>query len=160
MLNSAVRKRWQEFMEYTTQEVILNKLWEVIQDEWKKIDPAKLYCIAEHKVDIAAKAEPVWVLKAVDGKLFTLLKTRRSLALFDDPRLRGRALIMKGRVFPGTQVLEVTFIQSVRKGVVHDVFYYCDICVIKFLAPGPCVCCREPVVLMEKPAGKKNAPVD
>ena len=79
----------------------------------------------QHKVDIAAKAEPVWVLKAVDGKLFTLLKTRRSLALFDDPRLRGRALIMKGRVFPGTQVLEVTFIQSVRKGVVHDVFYYC-----------------------------------
>jgi len=114
----------------------------------------------QHKVDIAAKAEPVWVLKAVDGKLFTLLKTRRSLALFDDPRLRGRALIMKGRVFPGTQVLEVTFIQSVRKEVVHDVFYYCDICVIKFLAPGPCVCCREPVVLMEKPAGKKNAPVD
>ena len=114
----------------------------------------------QHKVDIAAKAEPVWVLKAVDGKLFTLLKTRRSLALFDDPRLRGRALIMKGRVFPGTQVLEVTFIQSVRKEVVHDVFYYCDICVIKFLAPGPCVCCREPVVLMEKPAGKKNAPVN
>ena len=114
----------------------------------------------QHKVDIAAKAEPVWVLKAVDGKLFTLLKTRRSLALFDDPRLRGRTLIMKGRVFPGTQVLEVTFIQSVRKEVVHDVFYYCDICVIKFLAPGPCVCCREPVVLMEKPAGKKNAPVD
>ena len=34
----------------------------------------------QHKVDIAAKAEPVWVLKAVDGKLFTLLKTRRSLA--------------------------------------------------------------------------------
>jgi hypothetical protein len=67
---------------------------------------------------------------------------------------------VKGRVFPKTQVLEVTFIQSVRKGVVHDVFYYCDICVIKFLAPGPCVCCREPVVLMEKPAGKKNTPVD
>jgi len=114
----------------------------------------------QHKVDIASKVEPVWVLKARDGKLFTLLKTRRSLALFDDPRLRGRELIVKGRVFPKTQVLEVTFIQSVRKGVVHDVFYYCDICVIKFLAPGPCVCCREPVVLMEKPAGKKNTPVD
>jgi hypothetical protein len=114
----------------------------------------------KHKVAITAKAVPVWVFKSADGKLFTLLKTRRSLALFDDPRLRGRELIVKGRVFPGTQVLEVTFIQSVRKGAVHNVFYYCDICVIKFLAPGPCVCCREPVVLMEKPAGKKNAPVD
>ena len=114
----------------------------------------------QHKVDISTKAGPVWVFKAADGKLFTLLKTRRSLALFDDQRLRGRELIVKGRVFPKTQVLEVTFIQSVRKGVVYDVFYYCDICIIKFLAPGPCVCCREPVVLMEKPAGKKNAPVD
>ena len=113
-----------------------------------------------HKVDIAAKAEPVWVLKAADGRLYTLLKTRRSAALFDDKRLRGRELIVKGRLFPKTQVLEVTFIQSVRKGVVHDVFYYCDICVIKFLAPGPCVCCREPVVLMEKPEGKKNTPGD
>jgi len=113
-----------------------------------------------HKVAIAAKAPPVWVLKTADGRIYTLLKTRRSAALFDDQRLRGRELIVKGRVFPKTQVLEVTFIQSVRKGVVHDVFYYCDICVIKFLAPGPCVCCREPVVLMEKPAGKKNAPVD
>ena len=113
-----------------------------------------------HKVDIAAKAEPVWVLKAADGRLYTLLKTRRSAALFDDKRLRGRELIVKGRLFPKTQVLEVTFIQSVRKGVVHDVFYYCDICVITFLAPGPCVCCHEPVVLMEKPAGKKNTPVD
>jgi hypothetical protein len=114
----------------------------------------------QHKVDIAAKAPPIWVLKTVDGRIYTLLKTRRSLALFDDPRLRGRELIVKGRVFPKTQVLEVTFIQSVRKGVVHDVFYYCDICIIKFLAPGPCVCCREPVVLMEKPAKAKNAPVD
>ena len=113
-----------------------------------------------HKVDIASKASPVWVFKAVDGKVFTLLKTQRSLALFNDKRLRGRRLVVKGRVFPGTQVLEVTFIQSVRKGLLHDVFYYCDICVIKFLAPGPCVCCREPVVLMEKPAGEKNAPVD
>ena len=53
MLNSAVRKRWKEFMQYTTQDVILNRLWDVIQDEWDKIDPAKLSCIAEHKKDIA-----------------------------------------------------------------------------------------------------------
>jgi len=57
MLNSAVRKRWKEFMQYTTQDVILNRLWDVIQDEWDKIDPAKLYCIAEHKKDIAEQVK-------------------------------------------------------------------------------------------------------
>ena len=113
-----------------------------------------------HKVDIAAKASPVWVLRTADGRVYTLLRTRRSTALFEDKRLRGRELVVKGRVFPKTQVLEVTFIQSVRNGFVHDVFYWCDICIIKFLAPGPCVCCREPVLLREKPAKEKNAPVD
>ena len=44
MLNSAVRRRWKEFMRYTTREVILNKLWAAILDEWD-MDPAKLYCI-------------------------------------------------------------------------------------------------------------------
>ena len=30
-----------------------DKLWEVIQEEWRNIDPAKLYSISEHKLDIA-----------------------------------------------------------------------------------------------------------
>ena len=53
MLASGVRKRWKEFMRYTTREKILDQLWAVILDEWNKMDPAKLYCIAEHKKDIA-----------------------------------------------------------------------------------------------------------
>ena len=37
------------------------------------------------------------------------------------------------------------------KGVVHDLYYYCDTCAIRAVAPGDCVCCQAPVELVEKP---------
>jgi hypothetical protein len=39
-----------------------------------------------------------------------------------------------------------------RDGKVHELYYYCDICAIKGIDPGPCMCCREPVHLIEEPA--------
>ena len=109
-----------------------------------------------HTIDISADAEPFPGFKTAEGRLYTLLKTRRSLALFMDERLRGRELIVKGRLFPGTQIVEVTFIQSVRNGIVNDVYYYCDICAIKALTPEACACCREPVRLVEEPVKQKG----
>ena len=70
-LNSAVRRRWKEFMDYQTKdsegsgmEKILDKLWAVILDEWNKMDPAKLWVISEHKINIANQ-----VIKEGGGKL-------------------------------------------------------------------------------------------
>ena len=37
----------------TGMEKILDRLWAVVQDEWKKMDPAKLWVISEHKINIA-----------------------------------------------------------------------------------------------------------
>ena len=44
----------------------------------------------------------------------------------------------------------MTDMKSVHNGVVYDLFYYCDICAIKTLSPGPCMCCQGPVKLVEK----------
>jgi hypothetical protein len=59
-LNAGVRRRWKDFMDYATtdssstgMEKILDRLWAVVQDEWKKMDPAKLWVISEHKINIA-----------------------------------------------------------------------------------------------------------
>jgi len=51
----------------------------------------------------------------------------------------------------------VTKMKSIRNGVVCDLYYYCDICAIRTVAPGPCVCCQAPVELVEKPleSGKR-----
>jgi hypothetical protein len=104
----------------------------------------------ERGVDINAATAPLLGFKA-DGKIYTLVKTRNSLALFTDERLRERELILKGRLFEGSQLFEATVIQSVHKGVVHDLYYYCDICAIKSLTQEACACCQEPVRLVEEP---------
>ena len=44
-----------------------------------------------------------------------------------------------------------TNIKSIRNGVVHDLYYYCDICAIESVSPAECACCQGPVELVEKP---------
>jgi hypothetical protein len=111
----------------------------------------------EHGVDLGAGAATLLGFKTGDGRIYTLLKTRNSLALFTDERLRERELILKGRLFEGSQLFEATVIQSVHNGVVHDLYYYCDICSIKSLTQEACACCQEPVRLVEEPV-KRTQP--
>jgi hypothetical protein len=89
--------------------------------------------------------------RARDGVFYTLLRTRWSEGLFVDERLRELELIVRGQVLPKTQIFDVTSLRSVKNGVVHDLFYYCDICAIETPTPGPCLCCQAPVELVEKP---------
>ena len=109
-----------------------------------------------HEVDVSDRVAPLYGFKTDDGKIYTLLRTRRSLALFLDERLRARTLIIKGRQFPQTEIVEATFIQSVHDGVVHDLYYYCQICSIEALTPETCACCGEPVKLVEEPLKRKD----
>lgn len=85
------------------------------------------------------------------SEYYTLLRTSLSEALFVDNRLHEKELIITGRVFPKTQLLEVIRFASIHDGVVHEIYYYCDTCHIRTVAPGNCACCQAPVVLIEKP---------
>ena len=119
----------------------------------------RVVCIAEemnrrHATELPTGHAHVWGFLTADGKLFTLLETKFSEAIFKDQRVRAKELILKARVLPGTQVLEVANIHTVRDGVEQDFFYYCDVCSIKSISPEICACCREPVVLTEKPLGQ------
>ncbi len=109
-----------------------------------------------YRLELSSQVEPVYGFKTTEGRIYTLIKTRQSEALFMDQRLHQRELIIKGRQFPGSQVVEATFIQSVHQGRMHELYYYCDICSIKALTPEICSCCREPVRLVEEPAKSKN----
>src|SRR5688572_6647848 len=92
------------------------------------------------------------------GVLHTLVSNRLSSALFIDTKLQGRTLLLGGRVFPGTDTFEVTRnLRSIREGKVHELYYYCDICAIKGIEPGPCMCCREPMVLVEALEGNSKS---
>ena len=47
-----------------------------------------------------------------------------------DEQLREKDLIINGRVFPKTQLLEIVRFSSIKDGVVHELYYYCDTCYI------------------------------
>ncbi|HXG49704.1 MAG TPA: hypothetical protein VNO52_18945 [Methylomirabilota bacterium] len=116
----------------------------------------RMVCLIEelhrlHGAELPARHEHHYGFKTEDGRLFTLLRGTYSEALFADARLREKDLLLKARLFPGTQILEVLRIRSVRAGVVQDLYYYCDICAIRSVAPGVCDCCQAPMELVEKP---------
>ena len=116
----------------------------------------KIVCLAEemhthYKVERFGSREHLYGVKTEDGEYYTLLRTSLSEALFIDERLHANDLEISGRVFPKTRLLEVTRFLSIRDGVLHDLYYYCDTCYIRSVAPRNCDCCQAPVVLIERP---------
>ena len=116
----------------------------------------EIVCLAEemhthYNVELFKTHEHLYGVKAEDGKYYTLLRTSLAEALFVDEQLHEKDLLINGRVFPKTQLLEVIRFYAIKNGVVHELYYYCDTCYIRAVAPGDCDCCQAPVVLIEKP---------
>jgi hypothetical protein len=116
----------------------------------------KVVCLPEemHRVyqtDLPTNHEHSYGFRTTNGIYYTLLRTKLSEALFADQRLREKELLLTGNVLPKSQIFDVTAMKTIRNGVVCDLYYYCDICAIKTVTPGPCVCCQAPVELVEKP---------
>ena len=116
----------------------------------------KIVCLAEemhthYKVELFGTHEHLYGVKTEDGEYYTLLRTSLAEALFVDKRLHEKDLVINGRVFPKTHLLEITRFSSIKDSVVHELYYYCDTCYIRTVAPGNCDCCQAPVVLIEKP---------
>jgi hypothetical protein len=115
----------------------------------------RMVCLPEamhelYQTDLPANHAHVPGFKTTDGIFYTLLRAKLSEALFVDKRLGEKELILRGHVLPKTQMFEMTGMKSVRNGAIYDLYYYCDVCAIKTLAPGPCMCCQGPVKLVEQ----------
>jgi hypothetical protein len=118
----------------------------------------RIVCLSEemHKLydaDLPAGHEHLYGFKTEDGVFYTLLRTNMSEALFIDKRLHKKELIIKGRTFPKTHILEAMTLYSIHDGGVHELYYYCETCAIRASAPSECECCQEPVELVEKRIG-------
>jgi hypothetical protein len=104
-----------------------------------------------------ADAGPLLGFESEDGKKFVLVKDIGSRMFFTDKRLLNRPMQLQGRVVPGTPLLQLTQVQSLKDGKLHDVYYWCDVCAIRRSSlekTGICECCGGPMELKEVPAGK------
>jgi hypothetical protein len=90
-----------------------------------------------------------FALKTPAGELRAFLASDPLAALFADPEVRERELIVRAR--EAAESIEIIKVYSVRDGRTHDLDYFCEVCNVVAYAPGPCACCRRPLVLRERP---------
>lgn len=132
--------------------------WGLVAADLKSLIKASRTDTNSPVVELRGKLVPIKppvthaAFRTESGEIYTLLSNRTSSALFLDTNLQSRTLLLGGRMLPGTRVFEVTRnVRSIREGKVYELFYYCDICSITGIDPGPCMCCRDDVHLIEEP---------
>lgn len=91
-------------------------------------------------------------LVTADGGVYTLVKDAATRLLFLDKELQGRDVRLTAKVLPGTRVLSVEKVQTVKGGKAFDVDYWCENCQLEYSEPGKCHCCGGDTVLRERPA--------
>lgn len=91
------------------------------------------------------------IFKTASGESYALKRTEMAEALFEDERLRAKTLLLKGKVTEEGGFEVAGNIHSIKNGKIHELYYYCSVCAITTSFPGPCLCCRQPVELVEKP---------
>jgi hypothetical protein len=91
-------------------------------------------------------------LRTEQGMVYTLVSNHMSSALFIDTNFFGRTLVLKGRELSNERRFEVTGNwRSFRGDRIHNLYYYCEVCAVEGIDSGPCLCCRDPVHLVEEP---------
>jgi hypothetical protein len=130
--------------------------------------PGRLVCLAEemkerYRAEVPPVHDHVLGLR-VEGEIaagaprfYTILRTPLSEALFVDARFQKHELVLTGRVFPATAILEVSRFQWRRDGKLYDLYYWCDVCAIRGVDPGLCACCKGKVELKEAAASQEHS---
>lgn len=96
-------------------------------------------------------AAPHWLaLETKEGKLYPIIKDAGGRTFYRDPKLHHRPMQVHGRLLPGSQLLQVLQVHSLKDGKPHEVYYWCEICSIKRHAlDKQCECCGGPMELRE-----------
>jgi hypothetical protein len=90
-----------------------------------------------------------FALRTGDGRRHRFAEDDAMSAIFADADVRLRELLVRAR--PEARGLETIKVYAIEAGRVLDLDYYCEVCNIVAYAPGPCPCCRQPLVLRVTP---------
>lgn len=77
------------------------------------------------------------------------------MATLRDDQLQGRTMRLEGKL-EKEGVFEVAKLFTLRDDQPHKVRYFCEICNITAVKPGPCACCQGPTELQEILATPEN----
>lgn len=91
-----------------------------------------------------------FALRTVEGVLHVFPSQDTLAGIFEDDSVRERELLVRARRTPSGGI-ETIKVYSTRNGTIYDLDYFCEVCNITAYAPGPCVCCGQPLRLRETP---------
>jgi hypothetical protein len=102
------------------------------------------------------EAAPHWLALVADhGKTYPLIPDDGSRLFFRDGRLLNRPMQVTGRLLPDAHLLQVVSVNSIVKGQLCEVYYWCEVCSIRRNEKmDRCECCGGPMELREVPVKK------
>ena len=101
----------------------------------------------------AERGGPKLTLTGEDGKTREVVRDAGSRMFLKDEKLLNRPMRLTGRM-QASGAFQVVEVQSLIKGVPHDVYYWCDVCSIRRYEKMICECCGGPMDLKETPVNK------
>lgn len=107
--------------------------------------------LAKRKIPHDSENASALALVLEDGTIYPLVKNAGSRLFFLDKRLLNRPMQITGSLVPNAQLLNVESVLSVKEGVLHDVYYWCEKCQLRFTHAGICSCCGMETELWEEP---------
>ena len=110
--------------------------------------------LKKEEIQLDPEAAPfALALRTRDGKILPIVKTLGSRALFQDGRLLNRPVQVRGRIPAGPGILVIERFYTLKNGIPHEVYYWCETCAIRRDYPdkGVCECCGGPMELREIP---------
>jgi hypothetical protein len=111
--------------------------------------------IEKEGTHLDADAAPFWLaLVTEEGKAYPLVKDDGSRMFFLDKTLLDRPMRLTGRLLKNSSLLQVVNVHSYENGVLHEVYYWCDICNIRRSEKKMCECCGGPMELRLVPVKK------
>lgn len=135
---------------------VLASVWAAKPDAKAEVLTGKVVPLADVVAKAGGKldadAAPAWLALVTDaGKVYPLVKDDGSRLFFLDKALLNRPVQLTARLVPNSTLLRVSVANSVVKGKVCEVYYWCDICSIRRGEKHLCECCGGPMDLKEEP---------
>ncbi len=95
-------------------------------------------------------------LETSDGHLHPILKDARGRGFWMDERLRGIELELLVCAYPGSPVVQVVRVYSLKNGQRFELDYWCDICAIVMYELKECECCQGPTRIRTRLVDEKT----
>jgi rubrerythrin len=116
----------------------------------------RVACLDEsgHRLDAEKngnQANPVYELLTRNGKRYKFSPDDLMVPIFTESRVRKMELQITALLHEN-DLLELIKVLAIKEGKLYDIYYFCDLCNITAYGPGPCPCCFEPLIFIEKPA--------